>query len=389
MLAGTRGFTWGFTCMPVSLVDAEDLTGGQRPGNIIHREEFDRLRAVRRYELLDAPADETFDRITALVARLLQVPIVLISIVDSDRVWFMSRHGLEIHEVPREAGAGASVFLHSTPWSVNDARLDPRTRSNPLVTGGFNLRFYAAAPLMTNDGYNLGALSVIDLQPRQISESHLAVLQDLAALVMQQIELRLEMRCALKMDDTLLQRTRMDKRRAEYLAKHDVLTGLGNRRKLDEIFSVEINRLRRHGGSLCLLMADIDHFKKINDSCGHAFGDEVLAKFGELLHLQIRPTDSAARIGGEEFVVLMPHTEICAARATAERLRAAVVEHTFGTLKESITVSIGVAELQHGEERDSLLRRADHALYRAKHAGRNQVVAADSALTGTAETRPA
>jgi diguanylate cyclase (GGDEF)-like protein len=299
----------------------------------------------------------------------------------------MSRYGLNIHEVAREPAAQPSVFLHPTPWIVNDAKLDPRTCSHPLVTGEFDLGFYAAAPLMTNDGYNLGTLCAIDRQPRQISPMNLAVLQDLAALVMHEMELRLEIRCALKMDDTLLQRSRTEKRHAEYLSKHDVLTGLGNRRKLDEIFSVEINRLRRHGGSLCVSIADIDHFKKINDGHGHAMGDEVLAQFGELLCMQMRPTDTAARIGGEEFVVLMPHTKIREALATAERLRTAMVERKFGPLKESITVSVGVAELRSGEDGDTLLRRADRALYRAKRSGRNQVVSADAEDEIALETR--
>jgi diguanylate cyclase (GGDEF)-like protein len=366
------------TLRPAAPEDIASLARSHHAG-IVDYEELDRLRAVRRYEVLDAPSDETFDRITALTARLLQVPIALITIVDSDRVWFMSHQGLDMQEVPRDPISHPSVFLHPTPWIVNDTRLDPRTHSHPLVAGEFDLRFYAAAPLMTNDGYNLGTLCAIDRQPRQISPMNLAVLQDLAALVMHEMEQRLEIRCALRMDDTLLQRSRSEKRHAEYLSKHDVLTGLGNRRKLEEIFSVEINRLRRHGGSLCLSIADIDHFKKINDGHGHAMGDEVLAQFGELLCLQMRPTDTAARIGGEEFVVLMPHTKIREALATAERLRTAMVERKFGPLKESITVSVGVAELQNGEDGDALLKRADRALYRAKRAGRNQVVAANSA----------
>ncbi|MEO8156398.1 MAG: sensor domain-containing diguanylate cyclase [Betaproteobacteria bacterium] len=370
--------------MSESLGDPAALTSRPDAGNDIDVEELVRLRAVRRYEVLDTPSDETFDRITALTARLLQVPIGLISIVDSDRVWFMSHHGLDTREVPRDATPSPTLFLHPEPWIVNDARLDPRTSSNALVTGDLKLRFYAAAPLMTNDGYNLGALCAIDEQPHQISPMNLAVLQDLAALVMHEMELRLEIRCALKMDDTLLQRSRVEKRHAEYLAKHDALTGLGNRRKLNENFTVEINRLRRHGGSLCVLIADIDHFKKINDSHGHAMGDEVLARLGELLCQQMRPTDTAARIGGEEFVVLMPHTKVREALATAERFRAAMVKAAFGSLKESVTVSIGVAELQDDEDGDALLRRADHALYAAKRAGRNQVVAAESGEIGIA-----
>jgi diguanylate cyclase (GGDEF)-like protein len=347
--------------------------------SVVDCEELDRLRAVRRYEVLDTPSDETFHRICALTARVLQTPIALISIVDSDRAWFMASHGLSLSQVPRDPAVSPSIFLHSTPWTVNDARLDLRTQSHPLVTGDFCLRFYAGAPLITNDGYNLGTLCAIDQKPRELSSIDVGVLQELAALIMHEMELRLEIRCALKMDDTLLQRTRAEKRRAEFLSKHDLLTGLGNRRKLDEIFAVEINRLRRHGGSLCLSIADLDHFKRINDGHGHAIGDEVLAQFGELLCLQMRPTDTAARIGGEEFVVLMPHTKIREALGTAERLRTAMVDRRFGPLENSVTVSIGVAELRPGEDGDSLLRRADRALYSAKRAGRNQVVAADSA----------
>lgn len=340
-------------------------------------DELDRLRAVRRYGVLDAPADETYDRITALTARLLQVPVALVGIADSGRIWFMSRHGLDLQEIPRDPAESSGVFLHASPWLVSDASRDPRTRFSPLVTNGFGLGFYAAAPLLTNDGYNLGALCAIDRQPREISPASVALLPDLAALVMHEMELRLEIRCAMDMGDTLRQNTRVEKRRAEHLATHDALTGLGNRRKLDAVFAAEFNRLRRHGGSLCLFMADIDHFKNINDRYGHATGDEVLALFGELLHQQMRPTDTSARIGGEEFVVLMPHTRVREALGTAERLRAAMMEQTFGGLKDVITVSIGVAELQQDEDRQSLLRRADQALYVAKHSGRNQVVAAD------------
>lgn len=343
----------------------------------VDRNELDRMRAVRRYGVLDAPADETYDRITALTARLLQVPMALVAIVDSGRIWFMSHHGLDLNEVPRDLAEHSGLFLHDTPWLVTDARQDPRTRFSSLVTGDFGLGFYAAAPLLTNDGYNLGALCAIDRQPREVSPASVAMLPDLAALVMHEMELRLEIRCALNMGDTLRQNTRVEKGRAEHLATHDALTGLGNRRKLDAVFAAEFNRLRRHGGSLCLFMADIDHFKNINDRYGHATGDEVLAQFGELLHQQMRPTDTSARIGGEEFVVLMPHTRVREAFGTAERLRATMMERTFGGLKEGITVSIGVAELQHHEDRESLLRRADQALYVAKHAGRNRVVLAD------------
>jgi len=355
----------------------------------IDRDEFDRLRAVRRYGILDSPAEEMFDRICSLTARLLQTPIAFIGIVDLQRVWFLGHHGFDLAEAPREKRHCDSLFLHAVPWVIADARLDSRTSNNPLVTGEFGLRFYAGTPLITNDGYNLGALCAIDRRPRELSPSLPSeVLDDLAALVMHQMELRLEIRCAMNMDDTLLQRSRSERRRAEYLSKHDLLTGLGNRRKLDEILAVEINRLHRHGGSLCLSIADIDHFKNINDSHGHAAGDEVLSQFGELLSLHKRPTDTAARIGGEEFVVLMPHTNIKEALGAAERLRTALTGKKFASLNQPVTLSIGVAELQNGENAAALLQRADRALYRAKRAGRNRVVAAEAtydSVTGGVE----
>ena len=362
--------------MPFSSIDS-----AVRPANDgisdIDRNEFDRLRAVRRYDILDSSPEETFDRICALTARLLQTPVALISIVDLERVWFLGHHGSALQEVPRGMVTGDSLFLHATPWVIEDGRSDTRTLDHPLVSGGFGLRFYAGAPLITNDGYNLGALCAIDKRPRQLSVLHGELLDELAALTMQQLELRLEMRCAMKMGDTLLQRSRSERRRAEYLSKHDLLTGLGNRRKLDEIFAVEINRLHRHGGSLCVSIADIDYFKKINDTHGHAAGDDVLSQFGELLSLHMRPTDTAARIGGEEFVVLMPHTNIKEALGAAERLRVALACRKFSPLNEPVTLSIGVAELKHGEDAAALLHRADRALYCAKQSGRNRVIAAE------------
>jgi len=342
---------------------------------IIPHNEAERLGAVQRCEILDTPPDGAIDRFTALAARLFQVPTAIVSIVDSDRIWFKSRYGLDLPQVPRDPGLCASAILEHTPWIVTDAALDPRTQAHPLVTGAFGLRFYAAAPLTTMDGYNVGTLSVIDKRPRKIGDPKIAVLQDLGSMIMNEIELRVSLKHAWELDEALLQQLLRAKQQAEHSARHDALTGLGNRRKFDEAFAVEINRIQRQGGKLCIMMADIDHFKKINDRYGHGVGDEVLVQFGELLRLLVRPTDIVARIGGEEFVVLMQHTELWKAVVTAERLRTSLADRQVGPLKEPVTVSIGVAELEEGEDRESVLRRADQALYHAKRSGRNKVAA--------------
>ena len=158
--------------------------------------ETERLAAVRRYDILDSPPDGAFDRITALAARRFGVPIAIISIVDEDRIWFKSHHGLPVEQIDREPGLCASAILGDTPYLIEDAKSDPRSLANPLVAGDFGLRFYAAVPLTTNDGHNLGTLCVIDQEPRPIAQEHIEDLKDLASIVMDQLELRLSSRRA-------------------------------------------------------------------------------------------------------------------------------------------------------------------------------------------------
>ncbi|HVE91256.1 MAG TPA: SpoIIE family protein phosphatase [Actinomycetota bacterium] len=165
--------------------------------------ESERLAAVRRYDVLDTPPDGSFDRITELAARLMDVPIAIVSIVDSDRIWFKSHHGLDVEQIGREPGLCASAILQDRPWLVNDASVDPRTLSNPLVAGDFGLRFYLGVPLKTHDGYNLGTLCVIDREPREVSEQELANLEDLAAIVMDELELRLSARLSVALESEL------------------------------------------------------------------------------------------------------------------------------------------------------------------------------------------
>ena len=155
-----------------------------------------RLSAVRRYDILDSPPDGAFDRITALAARRFKVPIAIISIVDEDRIWFKSHHGLPVEQIDREPGLCASAILGDTPYLIPDARNDPRSLANPLVAGDFGLRFYAAVPLRTGDGHNLGTLCVIDKEPRPIDNEQIEDLKDLASIVMDQLELGLSARHA-------------------------------------------------------------------------------------------------------------------------------------------------------------------------------------------------
>lgn len=169
-----------------------------------------------------------------------------------------------------------------------------------------------------------------------------------------------------------------DRRKLQLLAATDALTGLWNRRKFLFFLEQEIDRTHRYQGRLTLAVMDIDHFKVINDTHGHAFGDEVLAAMAKLLQDRTRPSDIVARYGGEEFVILMPNTSARSAYQPAERLRQAIeasrIRHASETLY--VTASFGLAQLDTDarEDMDTFIHRADQAMYEAKQNGRNRVM---------------
>jgi len=156
------------------------------------------------------------------------------------------------------------------------------------------------------------------------------------------------------------------------LAATDELTRLSNRRSFNDGLTAALSAARRHGYPLSLIMLDLDHFKTVNDTYGHSEGDLVLKAFADLLREIIRTEDRAARWGGEEFIVILPHTACEAAAAMAERIQIACRQDA-ATL-HGLTASFGVVQLQESDDTDTLIRRVDDALYRAKHEGRDRVM---------------
>jgi diguanylate cyclase (GGDEF)-like protein len=159
---------------------------------------------------------------------------------------------------------------------------------------------------------------------------------------------------------------------------HDALTGLANRVLFDRVLERELLRSEDRGGSVGVLMLDLDHFKRVNDTYGHPVGDIVLRQLADVLRETLRRADLAARVGGEEFAVVLPMQGHVAPQVAAEKIRTAVEHAVFGEAAEPlrITISIGCATAKPGERGESLLKRADTALYRAKGEGRNRVVEA-------------
>lgn len=151
----------------------------------------------------------------------------------------------------------------------------------------------------------------------------------------------------------------------------DRLTGAWNRRYFEQMIGVELSRTQRFGQRLCILLFDIDHFKKINDTLGHGIGDQVLIHLSTIVRASLRETDVLIRWGGEEFLVLAPATDKYNGVIVAEKLRQTVASYDFPGINK-VTISIGISEYIYGEEVDHCVERADQALYAAKHGGRNR-----------------
>jgi diguanylate cyclase (GGDEF)-like protein len=313
--------------------------------------EESRLAALRRYEVLDTPPEETFDRITRLVKAALGAPMSVVSFVDRDRQWFKSRQGVVATQTARSISFCNHTIRGTAPLIVPDALADPRFAASPLVLGEPHIRFYAGMPLRTHEGHNLGALCAMDTRPRTPTPEQIDMLVDLARLVVDALELR-------------------------QIASVDSLTGVMTRRAFTDAGRRDVARALRYGRNLSCLMIDLDHFKAVNDTHGHAAGDLVLQGVAATGRLALRAGDYLGRVGGEEFAVILPETGGDEAFEVAERLRQAIAAEPTCVPADviRITASIGAATLARPQDFAALMANADEALYAAKDAGRDRTV---------------
>lgn len=209
---------------------------------------------------------------------------------------------------------------------------------------------------------------------------HAGLVSELVDNLTQVMELKREAEDRNQQLEELNQKLQKANRLLEELSITDGLTGLFNHRHITAILDMEIKRSRRQGYPLCLIMADLDHFKRINDRLGHQAGDEALKMFARILKNGVREVDAVGRYGGEEFLVILVDCELSAGFKVADKLRAQVQEHSqvepFLELG-GFTVSMGVASLKPDMNSNQLIAAADAAMYRAKQAGRNRVMLAD------------
>jgi diguanylate cyclase (GGDEF)-like protein len=316
--------------------------------------EAERLAALRSYDVLDTACEAVFDEIARLAARLTGCPIALVSLVDADRQWFKARHGLDTTETPRDVAFCAYAILNpERPLLVPDAAKDRRFAGNPLVTGPIGLRAYAGVPLVNPEGFALGALCVMDRRPRRLTADQVEILVGLARSAATALELHRAMR------------------RARDLALTDGLTGLPNRSALLHALDRTLARQRQDGQGLALLYLDLDGFKAVNDGGGHAAGDAVLREVAAALRACTRPLDMAARIGGDEFAVLLGSAD--GAPAVAERIRARIAV-AMANRHCPVTASVGAVTFPAAPASvDAALAAVDAAMYESKAAGRNRV----------------
>lgn len=331
-----------------------------------------RISSLRDMTLLSTPREAELDRLTRIAGKLFGTEISLITLVDKERQWFKSRIGLDISEIPRRISFCDHTIASQETLIVPDALRDDRFHDNPLVIDGPKIRFYAGEPLRNAAGFLIGTLCVMSNEPREFSKEDEKSLQDLGRTVELAIDNRILKATQFALLNSLVE--------ADREKRVDPLTGIWNRRGLDELFDRELSRVTRENIPLAVGMADIDYFKVVNDTFGHQIGDEVIKATATLLLNNLRKTDVVGRYGGEEFLQIIPGIPLEVlpkfANNILTKFRESAELQIPGGKKHKFTISIGFAIIQPERgilvDRDVLVETADKAMYSAKSGGRDR-----------------
>jgi len=303
--------------------------------------ENSRIDTLRSFNILDTSPEERFDRLTRLAKHLFNVPIALVSLVDTNRQWFKSCVGLSVSETPRDISFCGHAILGDGIFMVPDTLADERFYNNPLVTGGPTIRFYAGCPLTVPDGSKLGTLCLIDIKPRILDEEERELLQDLARMVEQEIA-------------------------AVQMATMDELTMLSNRRGFEALAQHALKFCQRMNKPATLLFFDLNDFKKINDTYGHMEGDSVLVTFAGLMQKAFRECDVIGRLGGDEFVALLIDSNYATTSESIQRFNK-MLDVYNSEARRSYDIHYSVGQIEYDVERHSsikdILSEADAAMY--------------------------
>lgn len=308
--------------------------------------------AITRLGVLERAGDPALTGFTRLAAYVSGAAAAAVHVLDDAHQHRVAGAGAPLGTHPREDSMCRLVVDSRRRIVCADASADPAFGYSSLVHGDAPVRFYASIPLRASDGTVFGTLCTFDTVARELSARQLSLLDDLADQVVANIELT---RVAVKLG---------------HVASHDALTGAVNRLVLGDRLAQSFARRQRHGGATFLAVIDINHFKQLNDTHGHAAGDQVLVSVAHRLMSSMRAEDTVARIGGDEFVVVAeidPTPD--AAEAVTQRIEAALSDPVaYGGAFHPLDVSVGGVVATPGEDIRSLLCRADEAMYARKAA---------------------
>lgn len=335
--------------LPPSLRAEPPVVSSARLGAALHNVE--RLQAVETAGLHAGAPEPIFDRFARLAARVVDAPTALVSVVTGERQYLAGLCGIaqpwaDARQTPLSHSFCRHVVANGAPLVIEDARNDPVLCTN-LAIDDLSVIAYAGFPVVAPTGHVLGSLCASDATPRVWQDEHLAALADIAALVGSELERR-----------DLVRRLAID-------ARTDALTGMANRRAWDDGLPGALRSAERLGHPLSVVLLDIDYFKAFNDLHGHPSGDAALRQIGGRWRALTRDIDLLARIGGEEFGLVLPGCGQDEASVVADRLRAA--------MPPGLTASAGVSAWTGAASADQIVAEADRALYRAKRDGRDRV----------------
>ncbi|HMT08533.1 MAG TPA: sensor domain-containing diguanylate cyclase [Pyrinomonadaceae bacterium] len=321
----------------------------------------ERRDAMARYGILDSPAEREYDDLVLLASKICGVPVALFALIDGDRMWFKSKVGLDVSEIPRQGSFCSYALLRpDETLVVPDANEDARFVNNEYVTGDLGIRFYAGVPIRNRDRLVLGTLCVFDNKPHELSHDEQTALEAIA----RQLSLRLELRAALAS-------LRTAKKDLKLREMSDEMTGLHN---LDGFAlladqQLALARNERLAGQLWVMAVDIDGLKSINSNFGRDEGTSAIRTSAELIESCLANNDILARSGGDEFIVLLSSAEDETADGISQRIRSAFENYNSKSKKPYLLhISLGVVRVENDDNItiEQIIEHAFEAVSRTK-----------------------
>jgi diguanylate cyclase (GGDEF)-like protein len=326
------------------------------------RTETLQLAEMRVNDLIETPLEARFNRLVRVARRAMGTRVAAISFLSREREWFKAVTGWNVSELPPVRSLAMAVLQDSTIVAVADTLRDERTNRHPLVFGSPRFRFCAFQPIVDHFGHVIGALGAYDIEPREATAELLDTLSDLGELAQRELLLS---------DLGSLQKTllaKLDASRRQALL--DDLTRLWNRRGGMLLLEQAMESIRRAGKRVGVCVVDVDDFKLINDRFGHAMGDVVLRKLAGAIVDAIRPGDIACRLGGDEFLLLIPEVDAeelsAVMQRVRDRVRSLVISTRAGSVRVTVSVGGTLADLGSANGPDEIVHLADEAMYTAK-----------------------